>query len=81
MDDIEQRMTEICLEALELTELSPDTDLVAAGMDSLAAVHIVGRLEDAYGVDVLETIIDEPTIAQVAAAIRAAVRQSEPQDA
>lgn len=77
-DDTLEKVTMICLEALELNELAPDADLVAAGMDSLAAVQIVNRLEALFGIDVLETIIDEPTIAAVAATIRTPLAEPGP---
>lgn len=57
MDDTLEQVTSVCLDALKLSELPPDADLVAAGMDSLLAVQIAERLEVLYGVDVLPALV------------------------
>ncbi len=75
MDDTQEKVTAVCLEALELSELAPDANLTEAGMDSLSAVQIMQRVEELYGTDVLEALIDKPTIAHVAEAIRVSLNQ------
>ncbi len=68
--DLEARITSICAEVLKRSDLGPDDDLMQAGMDSLAAVEIVTRLELAYGVDVIDVIFETPTIRNLGEVVR-----------
>lgn len=70
--DLQSRVTAICAEVLKRSELGPDDDLMALGMDSLTAVEIVTRLELAYGVDVVDVIFETPTVRQLCAVVRSA---------
>ncbi len=62
MTDLQLKVTSICADVLNRSTLGPDEDLVALGMDSVAAVEIVTRVETAYGVDVVDVIFDNPTV-------------------
>jgi acyl carrier protein len=68
--ELEARLTSICAEVLKRPGLGVDEDLMAAGMDSVAAVEIVTRVEIAFGVDVVDAIFEAPTVASLCAVIR-----------
>lgn len=70
MTDVEAQVISICSEVLERSALGPDDNLMELGMDSLAAVEIVTRLELAFGVDVVDTIFETPTVSQLCAVVR-----------
>lgn len=70
MTDVEAQVVSICSEVLERSALGPDDNLMELGMDSLAAVEIVTRLELAFGVDVVDTIFETPTVSQLCAVVR-----------
>ncbi len=74
MTDLESRVISICSDVLERSGLGPDDNLMELGMDSLAAVEIVTRLELAFGVDVVDTIFDTPTVSQLCAAMRGSLQ-------
>lgn len=68
--DMEARVTSICVDVLKRADLGPDDDLLEVGMDSLAAVEIVTRVELAFGVDVVNAIFETPTVAQLCSIVR-----------
>jgi acyl carrier protein len=70
MSEWRTQMTSICAEILSRPTVGPDDDLIALGMDSVAAVAIVNRVESAYGVDVVDVIFDTPTVNHLCTAVR-----------
>ena len=68
--DLEQQLTDICAEVLGRPGLGPDDDLMEVGMDSVAAVEIVTRIELAFGVDVVDAIFETPTVSRLYAVVR-----------
>lgn len=81
MDDLESRVTSICSDVLQRPGLGPDDHLMELGMDSLAAVEIVTRIELAFGVDVVDVIFDTPTVSQLCAVVDRSSRGGEPHGA
>lgn len=69
MTDLEPRVMSICSDVLRRS-LGPDDNLMELGMDSLAAVEIVTRLELDFGVDVVDTIFETPTVGNLCAIVR-----------
>ncbi|SCG77002.1 Acyl-CoA synthetase (AMP-forming)/AMP-acid ligase II [Micromonospora coxensis] len=72
--DVESRIQSICWDVLKRSDLGLDHDLMEAGMDSLAAVEIVTRVELDFGVDVVDAIFETPTVRQLAALVRRSAR-------
>jgi len=70
MDDIEQRVRQVCAEALERDHVGLTDNLIDAGLDSSLTVEVITRLEMQYGVDVLDEFFVEPTVAHIAQAIK-----------
>lgn len=70
MPDLHTQMTSICAEILMRSTVGPDDDLTTLGMDSVAAVAILNRVESAYGVDVVDVIFDTPTVNHLCTAVR-----------
>lgn len=71
--DLETYVKSVCAEILRRSDISLDDDLIALGMDSLAAVEIVTRLEIAFGVDVINTLFETATIRQLCSTIEGAI--------
>jgi acyl carrier protein len=78
--ELHLQMTSICAEVLKRSAVGPDDDLTTLGMDSVAAVAIVNRVESAYGVDVVDVIFDTPTVNRLCTAVRTC-REAEDPDA
>lgn len=76
LTDLEPQVTSICAEVLQRTGLGLDDDLMEIGMDSLAAVEIVTRLERAFGVDVVDAIFETPTVSHLCAVVRGSLQGS-----
>jgi long-chain acyl-CoA synthetase len=74
MTDLESHVMSICCDVLERSALDPDGNLLELGMDSLAAVEIVTRVEQAFGVDVVETIFETPTVSELCAVVRGSLQ-------
>lgn len=72
--DLQQQITEICSDVLGRSALEPDDDLIELGMDSVAAVEIVTRIETAYGVDVVDVIFDTPTVSRLCDLVQRSVQ-------
>jgi acyl carrier protein len=74
---LEEQMTTILREALQVEVPSADTDLMATGvLDSLAIVTVIGEVEDRLGVELPldELDIDSfRTVARMADFVRACV--------
>lgn len=70
--ELEERLREICAEVLKRPGLGVEDDLMAVGMDSVAAVEIVTRVEIAFGVDVVDAIFATPTVSSLSAVVRGA---------
>jgi acyl carrier protein len=70
--DLPAIMTGICADVLKRDVLGTEEDLTMLGMDSVAAVDIVNRVEAAFGVDVVDVIFDTPTVDRLCAAVLAA---------
>ncbi|WP_428965925.1 acyl carrier protein [Micromonospora fluostatini] len=71
-NDLDSQMAAICADVLDRSTLGTDDDLIALGMDSVAAVEIVTRVETAYGVDVVDVIFDNPTVTRLCDVVRGA---------
>ncbi|HEX3648592.1 MAG TPA: phosphopantetheine-binding protein [Pseudonocardiaceae bacterium] len=69
MRDIVSSVAVVCRDAMGVTDLHADDDLVARGADSLVAVEIVSKLQLDYGVDVADIFLATPTIAALAQAV------------
>lgn len=69
--DLPATMTAICAEILKRDALGAEEDLTMLGMDSVAAVDIVTRVQAAFGVDVVDVIFDTPTVDRLCAAVLA----------
>lgn len=72
--DIEAAVTDMLLGTLELTA-TQDLGLTyfAAGGDSLAAVQLIGKLHDSFGVDIpIDVFFEDLTLSRLAARIAAA---------
>lgn len=74
MTDLEPQVISICSDVLNLSVLGVDDNLMEFGMDSLAAVEIVTRLELAFGVDVVDAIFEAPTVSELCALMRGSLR-------
>jgi acyl carrier protein len=70
-------MTSICANALKRPTVGPDDDLIMLGMDSVAAVEIVSRVEAAYDVDVVDVIFDTPTVNRLCDVVRGLAQSGE----
>jgi thioesterase domain-containing protein/acyl carrier protein len=71
-DRIVQAVTEVWQAALERPPAGPDEDFFDAGGDSLKAISLMVELEEALGVELPLTLINEaPTFAGLVAALRA----------
>jgi acyl carrier protein len=81
MTDLEPRVISICSDVLKRSALGPDDNLMELGMDSLAAVEIVTRLELDFGVDVVDAIFETPTVSQLCAVVRGSLQGSRPDGA
>jgi acyl carrier protein len=66
MDDIETRIHDICAEALQLKQVPIDDDLISLGADSMVAVEIVTKVEQEFGVDVMESFFLTPSVGHIA---------------
>jgi acyl carrier protein len=75
--DLQLQMTLICSDVLNRSTLGPDDDLIQLGMDSVAAVEIVTRVELAYGADVVDVIFDTPTVNRLCDVVRKSPRAGE----
>jgi amino acid adenylation domain-containing protein len=74
-DDMERRLFEIWSDALGHAEFGVEESFFELGADSLHAVGIIDRLRDEAGLDVtaeegLELLFDNPTISELATAVR-----------
>ncbi|HEX5118087.1 MAG TPA: acyl carrier protein [Pseudonocardiaceae bacterium] len=70
MRDIASAVAVVCRDAMGVTDLHADDDLVARGADSLVAVEIVSKLQLDYGVDIADVFLATPTITALATAVR-----------
>lgn len=70
--DLPAAMTAICADILKRETLGPQDDLTTLGMDSVAAVDIVTRVQAVFGVDVVDVIFDTPSVDRLCAAVSAA---------
>lgn len=77
MSDIQNAIMRICAESLGLAEIPLDANLDLLGVGSMTAVEIVTRIELAYGVDVVDTFFDTPTVGALASAVERATGQLE----
>jgi long-chain acyl-CoA synthetase len=70
MADIIDRVASICRDAMGVSDLRTDEDLVSRGADSVVAVEVVSRLELDYGIDTIDVFFATPTIGALAAAVQ-----------
>ena len=57
--------------SIPLDRLGDDEDLFAAGMDSLAVIDILLAIEDQFGVELPETMLNRQSFSSIAALERA----------
>jgi acyl carrier protein len=57
--------------SVSLEELGDEGDLFAAGMDSLAVVDIMMAIEDRFGIEIPDSLLNRRTFSSVAALDRA----------
>jgi acyl carrier protein len=69
MTDLEPQIISICSDVLNRSAIGADDNLMELGMDSLAAVEIVTRIELAFGVDVVDVLFETPTVSQLCAVV------------
>lgn len=69
--DLQVQIMDICVNAIGRDAVGIDDDLIELGMDSVAAVEIVTRIESAYGADVVDVIFDSPTVRHLQEAVDA----------
>jgi acyl transferase domain-containing protein len=68
--ETEQRLADIWREVLGVSEVGVDDNFFEMGGDSLLATLLIGRLGEAFNVDLsLRTIFDAPTVAEMAVAV------------
>jgi cytochrome P450/acyl carrier protein len=70
---IQEQLTPLWAELLDLDDVGPDEDFFELGGDSLLAAELQLRVDETFGVEIPSSVLyREPTIAAVAAAIEAA---------
>lgn len=68
--DIEQRIIAIWTDVLGEDDIAPDDDFFDLGGSSIAAVRILPRLNEEFGVDAeIGLVFDHPTPGELAAAV------------
>ena len=68
--EVEQRLADIWREVLGVERIGVDDGFFELGGDSLLATLLIGRLGEAFNVDLsLRTIFDAPTVAEMAVAV------------
>jgi acyl transferase domain-containing protein/acyl carrier protein len=79
--DIEQQVAAIWQEQLGIDQIGVDDNFFELGGHSLLAVRVISRLRDRYSVELsLRTLLEAPTIAEVASAIAQELSASEPDE-
>jgi acyl carrier protein len=69
-DEIVRRMAGLWSEVLDRPEVGPDDEFLRLGGDSIAAVRILGRIEEQWGIELeLVTFFDNPTVTRIAALV------------
>jgi phthiocerol/phenolphthiocerol synthesis type-I polyketide synthase E len=70
-DSVQQRLTQLWLDAFGHSAIGPDEDFFDLGGNSLAAVELMGRIRETIGVDLsIAALFDFPTIRSLAEALR-----------
>jgi len=73
--DIEQRIIEIWRDVLGDDDVTADDDFFDLGGSSIAAIRILPKLSEAFGVDAeVGLVFDNPTPGELAAAVAALAR-------
>ena len=76
-DDVERLLARIWADVLQVDEIGVDDDFLDLGGDSLLAARVVSRVIDALMLDLpMHVLVDSPTVAAMAMAVRRVVRQS-----
>jgi len=70
-DDVLTRLAEIWAAVL-LTEVGPETDFFEEGGQSVAALQMITRVEEEYGLELsIRDIFESPTLGEFTEAVRA----------
>jgi acyl carrier protein len=70
VSDVEQAVLRICAEVLEIPGLLPSASFFSSGGDSLAAMHVVGRIRQEFGVRLrVKALFEEETLGGLAARV------------
>lgn len=48
---------------VDTTELDPDADLIALGLDSMGVMQVLAALEDTFGIELADELLTEETFA------------------
>lgn len=75
-NDVEQKLAELWRHTVGVEQIGLDDDFKELGMSSIMAVRLVGRISEAFGVDVsLAEIFDWRTLRAVAGAVQTALKR------
>ncbi len=78
VDRLHQIIVEHARIRLPADAIDDETDLFAAGMDSLAVVNVLLSIEDAFGVEFPDTLLNRSSFATLGG-LRGIVRDLQPQ--
>lgn len=79
--DIEQQVAAIWQEQLGIEQIGVNDNFFELGGHSLLAIRVISRLRDRYPIELsLRTLLESPTVAEVAGAIAQELAASEPDD-
>jgi acyl carrier protein len=74
--EIQGTLIAISKELLQVDEVDPDDDFLALGANSRALTRMTFRISEQFGVELpLRTVFNQPTVAQLTAAIVSALGQ------
>src|SRR5205085_2030248 len=75
---LEYKLAEIWAELLDIDQIAMDQDVIALGMDSLAMMQMILRVEERFGVQLsFEDIFDAPTAAALALRLKSSKKRSD----
>jgi acyl-CoA synthetase (AMP-forming)/AMP-acid ligase II/acyl carrier protein/NRPS condensation-like uncharacterized protein len=75
--ELERQLAAICADLLHIDRVSTDQDVFALGVDSLAMMQMILRIEERFGVELsFKDIFDAPTVAALALRVGSARKNS-----